>query len=47
MPWVFMGYPSGWGMDILGNQIQKYLAGKITWDEVISVSIDEWAILRK
>ncbi|MGV8153991.1 MAG: ABC transporter substrate-binding protein [Alkaliphilus sp.] len=47
MPWVFMGYPSGWGMDILGNQIQKYLAGKITWDEVISVSIDEWATMRK
>lgn len=27
MPWVFMGYPTAWGMDVLGADIQAYLAG--------------------
>ncbi|PHS29891.1 MAG: sugar ABC transporter substrate-binding protein [Alkaliphilus sp.] len=47
MPWVFMGYPSGWGMEILGNEIQKYLADEVSWDEVIKTSIDKWEEMRK
>ncbi|MCG8540510.1 MAG: ABC transporter substrate-binding protein [Clostridia bacterium] len=46
MPWVFMGYPTGWGMEVMGVEIQKYLAGNITWDEVISNSQARWSELR-
>ncbi len=42
MPWVFMGYPTGWGMDVLGVNIQKYYAGEITWDEAVQDSITKW-----
>jgi raffinose/stachyose/melibiose transport system substrate-binding protein len=45
--WVFMGYPTAWGMDILGVNIQKYLAGEMTWDKVISESQAKWAEARK
>ncbi|MCB5956474.1 ABC transporter substrate-binding protein [Enterococcus sp. CWB-B31] len=41
--WVFMGYPAGWGEQTLGAQIQKYVAGEATWDEVVKVSQDKWA----
>ncbi len=46
IPWVFMGYPSDWGMGILGAKIQAYYAGEMTWDEVISESQAEWASAR-
>ncbi|QIB27262.1 ABC transporter substrate-binding protein [Caloranaerobacter azorensis] len=47
MPWVFMGYPTGWGMEVLGTEIQKYLAGDITWEDVIANSKAKWEELRK
>ena len=47
MSWVFMGYPTGWGMEVLGTEIQKYLAGDITWEEVVTTSVDKWAELRQ
>ncbi len=47
MPWVFMGYPTGWGMEVLGNEIQKYLAGDVTWEEAIETSVAKWSELRK
>lgn len=47
MPWVFMGYPSGWGMDMLGVRFQAYYAGEMTWDEVISKSVIDWKLARK
>lgn len=34
-PWVFMGYPTGWGMDKLGANIQKYVAGEMPWDKLV------------
>ncbi|TXK89484.1 carbohydrate ABC transporter substrate-binding protein, partial [Parageobacillus sp. SY1] len=40
--WVFMGYPTGWGMDKLGVNIQKYVSGKMKWDELIANSKKEW-----
>ncbi|WP_432667545.1 ABC transporter substrate-binding protein [Wukongibacter baidiensis] len=46
MPWVFMGYPTGWGMESLGTDIQKYLAGEVTWEEAISNSKAKWTELR-
>ncbi|MGE8206582.1 ABC transporter substrate-binding protein [Heyndrickxia sp. NPDC080065] len=40
--WVFMGYPTGWGQDKLGVNIQKYLSGKMSWDELIKDSKTAW-----
>ncbi|MCR2044460.1 ABC transporter substrate-binding protein [Anaerosalibacter massiliensis] len=45
-PWVFMGYPTAWGMEGLGNNIQKYLSGEYTWEEVISESQAQWKEMR-
>jgi raffinose/stachyose/melibiose transport system substrate-binding protein len=47
MPWVFMGYPTGWGMDKLGTDIQKYIAGDITWDKMVENAKKTWADSRK
>lgn len=46
MPWVFMGYPSDWGMGVLGEQIQKYYAGEIEWDKLVEVVKDKWVEMR-
>ncbi|WP_243108604.1 ABC transporter substrate-binding protein [Clostridium rectalis] len=46
-PWVFMGYPTAWGEDTLGVNIQKYLSGKMSWDEVIRESKAQWEKSRK
>jgi raffinose/stachyose/melibiose transport system substrate-binding protein len=42
MPWVFMGYPTGWGEEKLGASFQKYFAGELTWDQVVSQAKDTW-----
>ncbi|GMQ56439.1 ABC transporter substrate-binding protein [Vallitalea sediminicola] len=47
MPWVFMGYPTGWGMDVLGADIQGYLLGDLTWEDLIKNAKDTWAESRK
>ena len=47
LPWVFMGYPTGWGMNVLGVDIQKYVADKISWDELIANSTAEWEKARQ
>ena len=40
--WVFAGFPSNaWG-DILGANMQEYLAGEMTWEEVIAESTSKW-----
>lgn len=46
-PWVFMGYPTGWGQDVLGKEIQKYLAGDEKWEDLIKNCQDKWAEMRK
>lgn len=46
-PWIFMGYPTNWGQQVLGVNIQKYLAGDMTWEQVISDSQTKWAEDRK
>ncbi|MBU5483280.1 ABC transporter substrate-binding protein [Clostridium sp. MSJ-11] len=47
LPWVFMGYPTGWGMDVLGQEVQKYLAGEVEWDEAIKTAQAKWEKARK
>lgn len=46
IPWVFMGYPTGWGMEALGVEIQKYFAGEVTWEELINNSQQKWQEMR-
>lgn len=45
IPLVFGGYPSGW-MDAFGAEIQNYIGGIKTWDEVIESGIQLWEELR-
>lgn len=45
-PWVFMGYPTGWGQDVLGANIQKYYAGEYTWEELVENSQEQWKKMR-
>ena len=47
MPWVFMGYPTGWGMDKFGSDIQNYVSGKMTWEALVKDAQDTWAAARK
>ena len=42
IPWVFMGYPSGWGMEKIGVDLQKYVDGKLTWDQLIENGKKSW-----
>lgn len=44
-PLVFGGYPSGWS-DALGADVQSYLAGSMTWDQVIENAKANWSELR-
>lgn len=47
MTWVFMGYPTGWGMEVLGVELQKYFAGEIKWEDVLANSKAKWEENRK
>lgn len=44
--WVFLGYPNGWGDELAAN-MQKYLDGKMPWEDVESDSIKKWEAKRK
>ncbi len=44
--WVFMGYPTNWGMQVLGVNIQKYIAGEMSWDDLVADSKVKWAEAR-
>ena len=46
IPWVFSGQPSGWDSKVAAN-IQNYLAGSMTWDEVIAQNISDWVSMRE
>jgi len=45
--WVFMGYPSAWGMDKLGADIQQYISGKLPWDQLVKNAKDSWKAARQ
>lgn len=47
MPWVFMGYPTGYGEDQLGASFQKYFAGDLTWEQVVEQAKTNWSEARK
>lgn len=46
IPWVFMGYPTGWGQNKLGADIQKYTAGDLSWDQLVKNAKDSWSASR-
>ncbi len=45
--WVFLGAPIGWTEDAFGVAVQEYIAGKITWEEVLEQSRKAWEQSRK
>ena len=47
IPWVFPGYPSGWGNNVIGLYFQNYINGQMEWDDMINKSKESWAKLRK
>ena len=44
--WVFNGAPVSWPGEALPVNMQRYLGGDMTWDEVVSDSIAKWEELR-
>ncbi len=44
--WVFLGYPGTWG-DYLGGNVQKYLSGEMTWNELEKDSKSKWEDMRQ
>ena len=46
IPWVFMGYPTGWGMDQLGAGLQKYATGNASWEEMVKSVQKSWSDAR-
>lgn len=44
--WVFLGYPGVWG-DYLGGNVQKYLSGEMTWEELEEDSKKKWKEMRQ
>ncbi|CDQ19361.1 ABC transporter substrate-binding protein [Halobacillus karajensis] len=47
MGWVFNGFPVSWPGGALPVNMQKYLGGKITWEEMIDDSQEKWVELRE
>jgi len=44
--WVFNGYPTGWTNNEFGPNIQAYIGGEMTWDEMVEESISAWESLQ-
>jgi raffinose/stachyose/melibiose transport system substrate-binding protein len=47
IPWVFMGYPTGWGEQQLGVNIQKYISDEMSWEDLVKESQKAWEDTRK
>ncbi|MCI9626417.1 MAG: carbohydrate ABC transporter substrate-binding protein [Clostridia bacterium] len=45
-PWVFMGFPTSWGMDSVGVQVQRYLSGEATFTEAVEKAKADWEAAR-
>jgi raffinose/stachyose/melibiose transport system substrate-binding protein len=41
-----MGYPTGWGQNTLGADIQKYTSGKMSWNALIKDAQNGWKSAR-
>lgn len=40
--WVFNGYPTGWGLNTLGSDIQQYMSGKLSWNNLLKDVEQKW-----
>ncbi|WP_031547016.1 ABC transporter substrate-binding protein [Salinicoccus luteus] len=40
--WVFLGYPTGFSEETFGDNVQQYISGDITWEEVVENSKAYW-----
>lgn len=41
--WIFGGYPSNpWGTDVMGSNMQRYLADDMTWEQVLEDATNKW-----
>ena len=47
MPWVFMGFPTAWGQEVFGANLQKYFAGEMTWEDLLADARTKWEEARK
>lgn len=45
--WVYSGAPNTWSQQVVGVDVQKYLAGQATWDEVTDDCIEQWTRMRE
>ncbi len=45
--WVFQGYPPNWGIKKLGADIQLYVQGQLSWEELIKNAKASWTEARK
>lgn len=45
--WVFMGYPTDWGMNVLGAGIQKYVSDEGSWEDLMDEVKTSWEDSRK
>lgn len=45
--WVFMGYPTDWGMNVLGTGIQKYVSDEVSWEDLMKDVKTQWDDSRK
>lgn len=45
--WVYQAAPTGWSENVLGAEMQKYLSGEATWEEIISEARTKWEAERK
>lgn len=45
--WVYRGAPQGWHEETLGANMQKYLGGELSWDELEENSRKEWESARQ
>ncbi|MBS2970609.1 carbohydrate ABC transporter substrate-binding protein [Metabacillus sp. KIGAM252] len=44
--WVFQNFPLDWS-DMFGAEVQKYLAGKSSWDDLVKEMQSKWSNARK
>lgn len=45
--WIYRGSPQGWHEETLGSNMQKYLSGEMTWEELEEDSRNSWEKARQ
>lgn len=47
VPWAHNSYPDGFGQNVIGVQVQAYMADKITWNDFVETITTTWQEERK